>query len=69
MKLSELVKLACSLRDENEMENDPDVYIWDGEYGELCDIDVVYVPEQFRARGRCHIGMKSASRSCTRAGK
>jgi hypothetical protein len=29
------------------MENDPDVYIWDWEYGELCDIDVVYVPEQF----------------------
>ena len=47
MKLSELVKLACSLRDENEMENDPDVYIWDGGYGELCVIDVVYVPERF----------------------
>jgi hypothetical protein len=29
------------------MENDPDVYIWDGEYGELCDFDVGYVPEQF----------------------
>ncbi len=47
VKLSKLVELACSLREQNEMENDPDVYIWDGEYGELCDIDVVYVPEQF----------------------
>lgn len=47
MKLSELVKLACSLRDENEMENDPDVFILNEEEGVLCDFDVGYVSEQF----------------------
>ena len=47
MKLSKLVELACSLRDENEMENDPDVFILNEEEGVLCDFDVGYVPEQF----------------------
>ena len=47
MKLSELVKLACSLRDENEMDNDPDVYVLNEEDGVLCDFDVGYVHEQF----------------------
>ena len=46
MKLSKLVQLACSLRDENEMENDPDVFFENGE-GVLCDFEVGYVPEQF----------------------
>ena len=46
MKISELVKLACSLRDENEMDADPEVYIMD-EDGVLYDIEVGYVPEQF----------------------
>lgn len=47
MKLSKLVKLACSLRDENEMENDPDIFIFDEEYRVLLDFDVGYEPEQF----------------------
>ena len=46
MKLSELARLACSLRDENEMENDPDVYVESAD-GVLCDFEVGYVPEQF----------------------
>ena len=46
MNLSQLVKLACSLRDENEMDADPEVYIMD-EDGVLYDIEVGYVPEQF----------------------
>lgn len=46
MKISELVKLACSQRDENEMDADPEVYIMD-EDGVLYDIEVGYVPEQF----------------------
>lgn len=47
MKLSKLVKLACSLRDENEMEVDPEVFIMDEEYGVLLDFGVGYEPEQF----------------------
>lgn len=46
VKLSKLVELACSLRDENEMENDPDVYVESAD-GVLCDFEVGYVPEQF----------------------
>ena len=46
MNLSQLVKLACSQRDENEMDTDPEVYIMD-EDGVLYDIEVGYVPEQF----------------------
>lgn len=46
MNLSQLVKLACSQRDENEMDADPEVYIMD-EDGVLYDIEVGYVPEQF----------------------
>lgn len=46
MNLSQLVKLDCSLRDENEMDADPEVYIMD-EDGVLYDIEVGYVPEQF----------------------
>ena len=46
MNLSQLVKLACSQRDENEMYADPEVYIMD-EDGVLYDIEVGYVPEQF----------------------
>lgn len=46
MNLSQLVKLACSLRDDNEMDADPEVYIMD-EDGVLYDIEVGYVPEQF----------------------
>lgn len=46
MRLSELVRLACSLREQNEMENDPDVLIMGGN-GVLYDFDVGYVPEQF----------------------
>lgn len=46
MRLSELVRLACSLRDENEMENDPEVYAESAD-GVLCDFEVGYVPEQF----------------------
>ena len=46
MRLSELVRLACSLRDENEMENDPEVYIESAD-GVLCEFELGYVPEQF----------------------
>lgn len=46
MKLSKLVELACSLREQNEMENDPDVYVESAD-GVLCDFEVGYVPEQF----------------------
>ena len=46
MKLSKLVELACSLREQNEMENDPDVLIMGGN-GVLYDFEVGYVPEQF----------------------
>ena len=45
MKLSKLVELASSLRDENEMENDPEVYI-ETDWG-LSEFEVGYVPEQF----------------------
>ena len=47
VKLSKLVELACSLREQNEMENDPDVFILNEEEGVLCDFDVGYVSEQF----------------------
>ena len=46
MNLSQLVRLACSQRDENEMGADPEVYIMD-EDGVMWDLDVGYVPEQF----------------------
>ena len=46
MKLSELVRLACSLREENEMENDPDVLI-EAEGGVMLDYKVGYEPDQF----------------------
>ena len=46
MNLSKLVRLACSMRDENEMDADPEVYIMD-EDGVLWDLKVGYVPEQF----------------------
>jgi len=46
MKLSELVRLACSPRDENEMENDPEVLI-EAEDGVMFDYKVGYMPEQF----------------------
>ena len=46
VKLSKLVELACSLREQNEMENDPDVYVESAD-GVLCDFEVGYVPEQF----------------------
>lgn len=46
MRLSELVRLACSLRDENEMENDPEVFVESAD-GVLCEFEVGYVPEQF----------------------
>lgn len=46
MNLSKLVRLACSTRDENEMDADPEVYIMD-EDGVLWDLEVGYVPEQF----------------------
>jgi len=46
VKLSKLVRLAISLRDENEMDADPEVYIMDAG-GVLCNFEVGYVPEQF----------------------
>ena len=46
MNLSKLVRLACSMCDENEMDADPEVYIMD-EDGVLWDLKVGYVPEQF----------------------
>ena len=46
MRLSELVRLACSLRDENEMENDPEVFVESAD-GVLCEFELGYVPEQF----------------------
>lgn len=46
MKLSKLVELACSLRDENEMDNDPEVYVESSD-GVLCEFELGYVPEQF----------------------
>ena len=46
MKLSELVRLACSLRDENEMENDPDVLI-EADGGVVFDYKVGYEPDTF----------------------
>lgn len=48
MRLSELVRLACSLRDENEMEADPEVFVVNDEDGFLHDdFEVEYMPEQF----------------------
>ena len=46
MNLSKLVRLACSQRDENEMDADPEVYFMD-EDGVLWDLEVGYVAEQF----------------------
>lgn len=46
VKLSKLVRLACSLRDEQGMDADPEVYIETSE-DVLSDFEVGYVPEQF----------------------
>lgn len=46
MKLSELVRLACSLINEHEMENDPEVLI-EADGGVMFDYKVGYAPEQF----------------------
>lgn len=46
VKLSKLVRLACSLRYEQGTDADPEVYIETSE-DVLSDFDVGYVPEQF----------------------
>ena len=47
VKLSKLVELACSLRDENDMDADPEVFVVNDEDGFLREFEVEHVPEQF----------------------